>query len=209
MPVDLLDDISDTQSGSLGWRRRHHLNDLDAPVTGSQHGIAQIAGRYAQERPLSRSASLVFEQSYGGVEGDSASLAELCALLSAIGDVPLRQDIAITGSVDQHGQVQAVGGVNEKVEGFFDVCRERGLDGSHGVIIPQDNVKHLMLREDVVAAVRDGKFSIFGVQDVDEAIGVLTGVDATVVNQKVEEQLVRYATLRKEFGEKGEGGEQG
>ena len=167
-----------------------------------------LTSRYAPETPLSLHASIVFEQSYGGVEGDSASVGELCALVSSIANVPIRQNIAVTGSINQLGRVQVIGGVNEKIEGFFDVCEARGLDGSHGVVIPRDNVKHLMLREDVVAAVRDGKFSIFGVQDVDEAITVLTGIDAATVNQKVEDQLVRYATLRKEFGEKGEGDEQ-
>jgi lon-related putative ATP-dependent protease len=161
-----------------------------------------LTSRYAPETPLSLHASIVFEQSYGGVEGDSASVGELCALVSSIANVPIRQNIAVTGSINQLGRVQVIGGVNEKIEGFFDVCAARGLDGTHGVLIPRDNVKHLMLREDVVEAVRDGKFSIFGVQDVDEAITVLTGVDAATVNQKVEDRLVRYATLRKEFGEK-------
>ena len=167
-----------------------------------------LTSRYAPETPLSLRASIVFEQSYGGVEGDSASVGELCALVSSISKVPIRQNIAVTGSINQLGRVQVIGGVNEKIEGFFDVCESRGLDGTHGVVIPRDNIKHLMLREDVVDAVRDGKFSIFGVQDVDEAITVLTGVDAAAVNKKVEEQLVRYATLRKQFGEKGDGDDQ-
>ena len=167
-----------------------------------------LTSRYAPETPLSLHASIVFEQSYGGVEGDSASVGELCALVSSIAGVPVHQNIAVTGSINQHGRVQVVGGINEKIEGFFDVCKARGLDGTHGVVIPADNIKHLMLREDVVGAVRDGKFSIFGVQDVDEAITVLTGHDAATVNRKVEDQLVRYATLRKEFGSKGEGSEQ-
>ena len=118
-----------------------------------------IAGRYALDAPMSLQASLVFEQSYGGVEGDSASVAELCALLSALAGLPLRQDLAVTGSVNQHGNVQAIGGVNEKVEGFFDVCAARGLTGRHGVLIPAANVQHLMLRADVVEACKDGKFA--------------------------------------------------
>ena len=168
-----------------------------------------LTARYAPETPLSLHASIVFEQSYGGVEGDSASVGELCALISSISAVPIRQSIAVTGSINQLGRVQVIGGVNEKIEGFFDVCRARGLDGTQGVVIPSDNVKHLMLREDVVEAVRDGQFSIFGVKSVDEAITILTGVDAATVNQKVEDQLVRYATLRKEFGRKGDDGEHG
>ena len=169
-----------------------------------------LSARYAPDLPLSLRGSVVFEQSYGGVEGDSASVAELSALLSSLSRLPIRQNIAVTGSVNQLGRVQAVGGVNEKIEGFFDVCRERGLDGSHGVIIPQDNVKHLMLREDVVDAVRQGEFRIFAVRHIDEAITILTGVNAGQrdedgefpegsVNALVEQQLVEYATARKSF----------
>ncbi|MGE3915013.1 MAG: Lon protease family protein, partial [Hyphomicrobiaceae bacterium] len=119
-----------------------------------------LAGLYAQDVPLAMAATLVFEQSYGGVDGDSASSAELYALLSALSEVPIAQSFAVTGSVNQHGQVQAIGGVNEKIEGFFDVCRGRGLNGRQGVLIPKANVQHLMLREDVVEAAREGKFAI-------------------------------------------------
>ena len=169
-----------------------------------------LSARYAPDLPLSLRGSVVFEQSYGGVEGDSASVAELSALLSSLSRLPIRQNIAVTGSVNQLGRVQAVGGVNEKIEGFFDVCRERGLDGSHGVIIPQDNVKHLMLREDVVDAVRRDEFSVFAVRHIDEAITLLTGERAGdrgedgnfpegAVNALVESQLIEYATARKSF----------
>jgi predicted ATP-dependent protease len=137
-----------------------------------------LAGRYASDRPLSLHASLVFEQSYGGVEGDSASLAELCVLLSAIGGVPIRQSLAMTGSVDQHGLVQAIGGVNEKIEGFFEVCESRGLTGEQGVVIPASNVRHLMLRPEVVAATEAGRFRVWPVRTVDEALELLTGVPA-------------------------------
>jgi lon-related putative ATP-dependent protease len=175
---------------------------------------AALSSRYAPEIPLSLHGSVVFEQSYGGVEGDSASVAELCALLSALSGCPLKQNIAITGSINQLGRVQAVGGINEKVEGFFDVCRERGLDGSHAVIIPRDNVKHLMLRDDVIAAVREGLFRVFAVRHADEALSLLTGMEAgsrgadgrfpeATVNAKVERQLIRYAELRKSFAEQG------
>jgi len=142
-----------------------------------------ISGRYAQDRPLSLSASIVFEQSYGEIEGDSASAAELYALLSAVAQLPVRQGLAVTGSVNQFGQVQPIGGVNEKIEGFFDVCRARGLDGTQGVLIPQANVKHLMLRDDVVEAVRAGRFAIYPVSSVDEGIELLTGVTAGVVDE--------------------------
>ncbi|QYJ15065.1 hypothetical protein Rxycam_00877 [Rubrobacter xylanophilus DSM 9941] len=137
-----------------------------------------LGGRYASERPLSLSASLVFEQSYSGVEGDSASSAELYALLSAISGVPIKQSLAVTGSVNQHGDVQAIGGVNEKIEGFFDICRKRGLTGEQGVIIPHSNVRHLMLRRDVVEAVERGEFHIYPVRTVDEGIELLTGLPA-------------------------------
>lgn len=136
-----------------------------------------LNGRYAQEKPLSLRASLVFEQSYAGVEGDSASLAELCVLLSAIANLPLRQDLALTGSINQHGEVQPIGGVNEKVEGFFDACRLLGgLTGTQGVILPQNNVEHLMLRDDVVEAVAAGQFHLYSVATVDDALELLTGL---------------------------------
>jgi lon-related putative ATP-dependent protease len=134
-----------------------------------------VGARYAPGVPFSMSATLVFEQSYGGVEGDSASLAELCALLSALAGVPLKQNLAVTGSVNQHGDVQSIGGVNEKIEGFFDLCRERGLTGDQGVAIPRTNVKNLMLRADVVEAVAAGRFHVYAVSHVDAAIALLTG----------------------------------
>ena len=139
---------------------------------------AFLASRYARNRPLSVSASLVFEQSYGMVEGDSASLAELCALLSALADVPLKQSLAITGSVNQFGEAQVIGGVNEKIEGFFDLCAMRGLTGEQGVLIPAASVRHLMLREDVVESVRRGTFHIHTIETVDDAMTLLTGLEA-------------------------------
>jgi len=137
---------------------------------------ALLGARYAADFPLALSATLVFEQSYSGVEGDSASSTELYALLSAISGVPIRQFLAVTGSVNQHGQVQPIGGVNEKIEGFFDVCGRRGLTGQQGVLIPSANVKHLMLRSDVVEAVRSGVFHIHSVETIDQGIEILTGV---------------------------------
>ena len=134
-----------------------------------------LGSRYARQEPLTLRATLVFEQTYSMVEGDSASLAELCALISSIGDIPLRQDLAVTGSVNQHGDVQAIGGVNEKIEGFFDACRLHGdLTGTQGVIIPQANVQHLVLRQDVVDAVAQGWFHIYPVTTVDQALALLT-----------------------------------
>ena len=135
-----------------------------------------LGSTFAGDRPFSLSASLVFEQSYGGVEGDSASSAELYALLSALAELPVRQGLAVTGSVNQLGRVQAIGGVNEKVEGFFEVCRERGLDGEQGVLIPASNVRHLALREEVLEAARAGRFHVWPVETVEQGIELLTGV---------------------------------
>jgi lon-related putative ATP-dependent protease len=176
---------------------------------------AALSSRYAPEKPLSMQGSVVFEQSYGGVEGDSASVAELCALMSSLSGVPVMQNIAVTGSINQHGRVQVVGGINEKIEGFFKVCSTRGLDGSHGVIIPRENVKHLMLQEEVVEAVQQELFTVYAVQSIDEAVTIITGTDAgdrdqdgnfspNSVNAKVEEQLIKYATLRRKHAEKDE-----
>ncbi len=137
-----------------------------------------LAGRYARERPLALSASIAFEQQYEEIEGDSASSAELYALLSSLAGIPLRQSLAVTGSVNQRGEIQAVGGINEKIEGFFDVCRERGLTGRQGIVIPEANVCHLMLRDDVVQAVREGTFHIHAVRTVDEGLALLSGREA-------------------------------
>jgi len=154
--------------------------ELGGPIHSK--GVLILGGylsyKYAQDKPLTLAARLVFEQSYEGVEGDSASSAELYALLSALSGLPVKQGIAVTGSVNQHGEVQAVGGVNEKIEGFFDVCKVKGLTGDQGVIIPASNVQNLQLREDVVEAVREGKFHIWAVRTVDEGIEILTGVPA-------------------------------
>ena len=160
--------------------------EREAELAGSIHSkgvlILQslLGSRYATDVPLSLTASLVFEQSYGLVEGDSASLSEYCALLSAIGRIPIRQSLAVTGSINQHGQVQAIGGVNDKIEGFFDVCRVRGLTGSQGVIVPTANIKNLMLRADVVEACRAGRFGVWSVSGVEPALELLTGLPAGV-----------------------------
>ena len=169
-----------------------------------------LGARYAKRTPLSLAASLVFEQSYGGVEGDSASMAELCSLLSVLASAPIRQSLAMTGSVNQFGDMQAIGAVNEKIEGFFDICRARGFTGEQGVIIPASNVKHLMLREDVVAACAEGKFRIHAAHNVDEAIELLTGVPAGCadeqgvmpadsINGRVAAQLAEFSTERQAF----------
>lgn len=169
-----------------------------------------LSSRYALDRPPSLSASIVFEQSYGGIDGDSASSAELYALLSALADVPIRQNFAVTGSVNQRGEVQAIGGVNDKIEGFFELCRTRGLNGTHAVMIPRANEQHLMLRRDVVAAVEEGKFHIFSVASIDEGIELLTGIPAgernkkgvypeSTINRLVEDKLIAFSNARRKF----------
>ena len=173
-----------------------------------------LGTRYALDKPLSLSASLVFEQSYGGVDGDSASSTELYAILSALAEIPLKQSFAVTGSVNQHGEVQAIGSVNEKIEGFFDACKGRGLTGDQGVLIPAANVKNLMLRDDVVEAARTGMFAIYPVETIDQGIEILTGVTAGErgaegtfaagsINRAVEERLAALAEARRRFGATG------
>jgi lon-related putative ATP-dependent protease len=170
-----------------------------------------LATRYAAEQPLSLSASLTFEQTYGQVEGDSASVAELCALLSSLANVPIRQALAVTGSVDQFGRVQAIGAVNDKIEGYFDVCRQRGLDGSQGVVIPAANVVHLMLHQDVVDAVAAGQFRIYAAETVDQVLELLTGVEVgspeteNSLDWRVVQRLEYLARLRRKFGKEAKG----
>ncbi len=138
-----------------------------------------LGWKYAQDKPLSLSASICFEQSYySGVEGDSASSTELYAILSSLSDLPIGQGIAVTGSVNQKGEVQPIGGVNQKIEGFFDVCKAKGLTGEQGVMIPHQNVRNLMLREDVVRAVHGGQFHIYEIKTIDEGVEILTGLPA-------------------------------
>lgn len=174
-----------------------------------------LSSRYARTIPLGLQASLVFEQSYGGVEGDSASCAELCALLSSLADVPIKQSLAITGSVSQKGEVQAIGGVNEKIEGFFNICQSRGLTGQQGVIIPASNVRHLMLKKEVVDAITQGIFSVTAVNSVDEAVELLTGMAAgerdkkgnypkQSINGRVEATLLSFANTLKDFDKEGD-----
>jgi lon-related putative ATP-dependent protease len=171
-----------------------------------------LANKYAQNKPLSLSARLVFEQSYEGVEGDSASSTELYAILSALADAPIKQNIAVTGSVNQRGEVQAIGGVNEKIEGFYEVCKLKGLKGDESVMIPKSNVQDLMLKEEVVKAVKDGKFHIYPVSTIDEGIEMLTGVKAgerrkdgafepNTLNERVDRRLKVMAETLTRFAE--------
>ena len=174
-----------------------------------------LGAHYATNKPLSLSASLVFEQSYGTVDGDSATVGELCALVSAISKVPVKQSFAITGSADQHGNVQAVGGINEKIEGFFDICKQKGLTGEQGVIMPATNTPHLILRDDVIDAIENKQFLLYPINNVNEAISLLTGQTAgernaegefpeDSVNYKVEQRLLEMAKLKHEDHHKDE-----
>lgn len=200
------------------WVGKGEVIDIEREVElgGPLHakGVLILSGflgaRYARRSPLSLTASLVFEQSYAGVEGDSASLAEACALLSALADMPLKQSIAVTGSMNQHGQVQAIGGVNDKIEGFFDVCAERGLTGGQGVLIPSSNARHLMLRSEVTAAVEAGTFHVWAVDTLDDALELLAGRDAGIedehgafpegtINAAVDARLQKFAESSRRF----------
>jgi len=190
--------------------------ERESRLSGRIHdkGILIMSGylgyRYAQDKPLSMSASICFEQSYEGVEGDSASLVETCAILSQLAEVPLRQDIAVTGSINQKGEVQAIGGVNEKVEGFFRICKARGLTGKQGVIIPKSNVQNLMLHEEVVRAVEEGMFHLYAVSHVDEAMEILTGYptggkgEEGTLNGRIDRRLREINELLRGFEEKRE-----
>lgn len=172
-------------TASVGMGQAGIVNiERESRLSGSIHdkGLLILSGylrnRYGQDKPLALSASLCFEQSYSGIEGDSASSTELYALLSRLANLPIRQDIAVTGSVNQWGEIQAIGGANEKIEGFFDVCRAHGLTGQQGVMIPASNVRHLVLRADVIEAVQQGRFHIYPIHTIDEGIALLTGVRA-------------------------------
>jgi ATP-dependent Lon protease len=190
--------------------------EREADMSGSTHnkGVlilgGYLRGKYAQNKPFALSASVAFEQSYSGVDGDSASSTEVYAILSSLSQVPLRQDVAVTGSLNQKGEIQPIGGVNEKIEGFFDVCKAKGLTGTQGVLIPHQNVQDLMLRRDVVKAVAQGKFHVYPVATIDEGIEVLTGVEAGrskedgafeegTLNDLVDKELQRLAQGWKKF----------
>ncbi len=190
--------------------------EREADLSGRTHnkGVlilgGYLRGKYAQKKPFSLSASIAFEQSYSGVEGDSASSTEVYAILSSLSKLPLRQDIAVTGSLNQRGEIQPIGGVNEKIEGFFEVCKAKGLTGNQGVIIPRQNIKNLMLRNDVVEAVKQAKFHIYPVKTIDEGVEILTGVKAGerkkdetfaegTVNYLVDQELQRLAKSWKTF----------
>ena len=174
-----------------------------------------LGGKYAQERPLSLSSSICFEQSYDGVDGDSASSTELYGILSSLSETPIKQSIAVTGSVNQNGEIQAIGGINQKIEGFYDLSRIKGLTGEQGVLMPRSNLRNLMLRADVVDAVKEGKFHIHAVSTIDEGIEVLTGVaagerngdghyPADSINGRVERKLAQFSEQQKQLAAAGD-----
>jgi ATP-dependent Lon protease len=190
--------------------------EREADMSGRTHnkGVlilgGYLRGKYATDKPFSLSASLAFEQSYTGVDGDSASSTEVYAILSSLSNLPLRQDVAVTGSLNQKGEIQPIGGVNEKIEGFFEVCKAKGLTGTQGVIIPHQNVQNLMLRKEVIKAVEEGKFHIFPVNSIDQGVEILTGIKAgdkkedggfeeETVNFLVDQELGRLAKSWKTF----------
>jgi predicted ATP-dependent protease len=180
--------------------------ERESGLSGNTHnkGVLIISGyfreNFGSRIPLSFTASLVFEQGYGMIDGDSASITEICALRSALSNIPIKQSFAITGSVNQKGEIQPIGGVNEKVEGFFDVCKSKGLTGRQGVVIPAQNVKDLMLSDEVVDAVKKNNFHIYAVKKVEEAIEILTGVRAgtKLKNGKFEPNTV-FGEVEKEL----------
>jgi lon-related putative ATP-dependent protease len=204
-------------TASVGVGREGIIDiEREAQLGGQTHtkGVlilnGYLNGKYAREKPLSLTARLAFEQSYSGVDGDSASSTELYAMLSALSGKPIRQYIAVTGSVNQKGEVQAIGGVNEKVEGFYEVCKSKGLTGKEGCMIPQSNVRNLMLKEEVVEAIKEGRFHVWPVKTIDEGIEVLTGVEAGemgpegnysegTIHRIVQDRLDEMAELIKEF----------
>jgi predicted ATP-dependent protease len=204
-----------TASAALGKAGLINI-ERESKLSGRFHdkGVHIISGymrsTFAKDKPLTLAASICFEQSYSGVDGDSASSTEVYGLLSALSELPLRQDIAVTGSMNQRGDVQAIGGVNEKIEGFFDTCRIYGLTGTQGVLIPAANIEDLMLREDVLEAVAGGNFHIWPVMRIEQGIALLTGIKAgqrdgegkfpgETVFAKVDERLREMARMMKEF----------
>lgn len=206
--------------GSYAWGKVARISATTAPgrhgvinieresnLSGTSHdkGVLILSGylrsRFAQEFPLALTAGVAFEQSYGGVDGDSASSTEMYALLSSLSEVPIQQRFAVTGSVDQQGRVQAIGGVNEKIEGFFALCAERGLTGDQGVLIPATNVNDLMLRPEVVAACRAGTFQVYAIETIDQGIALLTGTPTATIHHKVQARLAKFAHAVRAFAE--------
>jgi lon-related putative ATP-dependent protease len=188
------------------YRGRSGVINIEREIkhSGSIHdkGVLILTGylgeRYGKEKPLSIATSITFEQNYSGVDGDSASSTELYAIISSIAKIPIKQYIAVTGSVSQKGEIQPIGGINEKIEGFFDVCKIKGLNGKQGVMMPIQNVKNLMLKDEIIEAVKENKFNIYAISNIEEGLGILTGLEIDEIDKRVNEQLEIYRKSDKE-----------
>ena len=187
------------------YRGRSGVINIEREIkqSGSIHdkGVLILSGylgaKYGKERPLSITTSITFEQNYSGVDGDSASSTELYAVISSISEIPIRQDIAVTGSVSQKGEIQPIGGINEKIEGFFDVCKLKGFTGNQGVMMPIQNVKNLLLKDEVVQAVKEGKFNIYAISSIEEGLNILTGKTMEEIDKAVNDKLEKYRKIDK------------
>ena len=192
------------------YRGRSGVINIEREIkqSGSIHdkGVLILSGylgaKYGKERPLSITTSITFEQNYSGVDGDSASSTELYAVISSISEIPIRQDIAVTGSVSQKGEIQPIGGINEKIEGFFDVCKLKGFTGNQGVMMPIQNVKNLLLKDEVVQAVKEGKFNIYAISSIEEGLNILTGKTMEEIDKAVNDKLEKYRKIDKEESKK-------
>ena len=192
------------------YKGKHGIINIEREIkhSGSIHdkGVLILSGylgeKYGKERSLSLATSITFEQNYSGIDGDSASSTELYAITSSIGQIPIKQGIAVTGSVNQKGEIQPIGGVNQKIEGFFDVCKIKGITGSQGVIIPKQNVKNLMLKEEIVNAVKEGKFHIYAIGHVNEGLKILTGLSIEEIDKKINEILDKLEEADKDKDDK-------
>ena len=188
------------------YKGRRGIVNIEREIkqSGSIHdkGVLILTGylgeRYGKEKPLSISTSITFEQNYSGVDGDSASSTELYAIISSISNIPIKQYIAVTGSVSQKGEIQPIGGINEKIEGFFDVCKIKGLTGKQGVMMPIQNVKNLMLKDEIIEAVKNNQFTIYAISNIEEGLGILTGLEMDEIDKKVNYQPELYRKYDKE-----------
>ena len=185
------------------YKGRNGVINIEREIkkSGSIHdkGVLILSGylgsKYGKEKPLSITTSITFEQNYNGIDGDSASSTELYAIISSIGEIPIKQSIAVTGSVSQKGEIQPIGGINEKIEGFFDVCKMKGLTGNQGVMMPVQNIKNLLLKDEVIEAIEKGMFNIYAISNVEEGLEILTGKTIDEIDKSVNENLDKYRKM--------------
>ena len=185
------------------YKGRNGVINIEREIkkSGSIHdkGVLILSGylgsKYGKEKPLSITTSITFEQNYNGIDGDSASSTELYAIISSIGEIPIKQSIAVTGSVSQKGEIQPIGGINEKIEGFFDVCKIKGLTGNQGVMMPVQNIKNLLLKDEVIEAIEKGMFNIYAISNVEEGLEILTGKTIDEIDKSVNENLDKYRKM--------------